>query len=73
MAQVAEPVEAVIISGDRKGEIVRLRDGEIESFVSEQEIKMLNEALDGLIAAIERVSAEVRAMTKDLRKGMEEA
>jgi hypothetical protein len=60
MAQAAEPIEAVIISGPRRGEIIRLPD-EALAEVSDEDLKVLNEALDGLIAAIDRVSTEVRA------------
>lgn len=72
MAQVTEPVEAVIISGSRKGEIVHVPE-DTPAVVSEEDIKTLNKALDDFIAAIERVSAKVRAMTEELRNGMEAA
>jgi hypothetical protein len=60
MAQTAEPIEAVIISGPRRGEIIRLPEAAVAE-ISDEELKMLNEALDGLLTAIEGVSAEVRA------------
>ena len=63
MAQTIEPIEAVIISGFRKGQIVRLPE-DVLAEVSDEDIKMLNEALDGLIAAIDRLSMEVRATIK---------
>ena len=64
MIQTAEPVEAVIISGPRRGEIVQLHDGEIEETeISDEDIQLLNNALDDLIAAIDRLSAQVRSTT----------
>jgi hypothetical protein len=70
--QSVETVEAVIISGPRKGEIVRLPEETIPD-VSDEDIKVLNEALDGLIAAIDRVSAEVRLTTEAMRERVQEA
>jgi hypothetical protein len=55
-------VEAVIISGPRRGEIIQLLDEDIAE-VSNEDIQLLNEALDGLIGAIDRVATEVRATT----------
>jgi hypothetical protein len=45
---MASSVEAVIISGPRRGEIVRLADEAIAE-VSDADITALNEALDGLL------------------------
>ncbi len=67
MAQTAEPIEAVIISGPRRGEIIQLPDAVLAE-VSDEDIKMLNKALDGLLTAIEGVSTEVRATTEMLRE-----
>jgi hypothetical protein len=64
---MAQTIEAVIISEPRRGEIIRLPVEEPEE-VSDEDIQMLNEALDGLIAAIDRVSAKVRTMTEDLKR-----
>ena len=72
MAQTAESIEAVIISGPRRGEIIRLPEGAFAE-ISNEEIKMLNEALDGLLAAIEGVSTEVRATIEVLREPGETA
>jgi hypothetical protein len=58
-------VEAVIISGSRRGEIIQLPDEDIAE-VSNQDIQFLNEALDGLISAIDRVATEVRATSEAL-------
>jgi hypothetical protein len=58
-------VEAVIISGPRRGEIIQLLDEDIAE-VSNEDIQLLNEALDGLIGAIDRVATEVRATSKAL-------
>jgi hypothetical protein len=52
-------VEAVIISGPRRGEIIQLPDEDIAG-VSNEDIQLLNEALDELIGAIDRVATEVR-------------
>ena len=65
MAGTAEPVEAVIISGSRRGEIVLLPEG-LPS-VSDDDVSALNEALDELIAAVDRVSLEVRVTTAALK------
>jgi Asp-tRNA(Asn)/Glu-tRNA(Gln) amidotransferase C subunit len=59
MTEVIEPVEAVIISGPRRGEIVRLADEAILE-LSDEDIEALNQALDEVIAAIDRVRTEVR-------------
>jgi hypothetical protein len=52
-------VEAVIISGPRRGEIVQLSDEAITE-VSDADITVLNEALDGLLVALDHVVIEVR-------------
>ena len=59
-------VEAVIISGPRRGEIVRLPDEAITE-VSDEDLQVLNAALDDLIGAIERVATEVHATVETLR------
>jgi len=58
-------VEAVIISGPRRGEIIQLLDEDIAE-VANEDIQLLNEALDGLIGAIHRVATEVRATSEAL-------
>jgi hypothetical protein len=58
-------VEAVIISGPRRGDIIQLLDENIVE-VSNEDIQLLNEALDGLIGAIDRVATEVRATSEAL-------
>ena len=58
---MASSVEAVIIPGPRRGEIVRLADEAIAE-VSDADITALNEALDGLLVALDRVVTEVRAI-----------
>jgi hypothetical protein len=67
MAQTAESIEAVIISGPRRGEIIQLPDAALAE-ISSEDIKMLNEALDGLLTAIVGVSTEVRATIETLRE-----
>jgi hypothetical protein len=66
MTQTAEPIEAVIISGPRRGEIIQLPEAALAE-ISVEDIKMLNEALDGLLTAIAGVSTEVRATIEMLR------
>jgi hypothetical protein len=58
---MASSVEAVIISGPRRGEIVQLAN-EATTEVPDADITALNEALDGLLAALDRVVTEVRAI-----------
>ena len=72
MTQVVEPVEAVIISGPRRGEIVRLSEEAVIE-LSDDEIAALNEALDEVIAAIDRVRSEVRATIETFRQPGEAA
>ena len=55
----AERIEAVIISGSRRGEIIRLPATEVPE-VSEEDLKLLNDALDQVLAAIDRLEAEVQ-------------
>ena len=57
---MASSVEAVIISGPRRGEIVQLSDEAIAE-VSDADVTALNEALDELLGALDRVAAEVHA------------
>lgn len=59
-------IEAVIISGPKKGEIIFLED---DTFVagSDAEIEALNNALDSLTSSIERVSLEIRTTIEALR------
>jgi len=57
---MASSVEAVILSGPRRGEIVQLSDVAIAE-VSDVDIIALHEALDGLLVAFDRVATEVRA------------
>jgi hypothetical protein len=65
-------VEAVIISGPRRGEIVRLPDEAITE-VSDEDLQVLNAALDDLIVAIERVATEVHATVETLRENAGQA
>lgn len=55
-----EPVEAVIISGPRRGEIVRLPEEAITE-VSDQDVRLLNAALDQVEAALVRFEATVES------------
>jgi hypothetical protein len=65
-------VEAVIISGPRRGEIVRLPDEAITE-VLDEDLQALNAALDDLIVAIERVATEVQATVETLRESAGQA
>jgi len=65
MSQATECVEAVIISGDRKGQIIHLPFGG-EPGLTETDVTALNTALDQLLNAIDRVSAEVRTTIAEL-------
>ena len=58
---MASSVEAVIISGPRRGEIVQLSNDAAIAELSDADITALNEALDGLLVALDHVAAEVRA------------
>ncbi|MDP6353889.1 MAG: hypothetical protein QF473_02220 [Planctomycetota bacterium] len=55
---ISEPVEAVILSGDRRGQIVTLRGDLMEP--NESELDMLNDTLDQLIDSIDRLRDEIR-------------
>ncbi len=63
---VPEPLEAVIISGPRKGQIIRLPD-EAPVEYSHEEVQALNDALDKLDAALQRLSAQIRETTKSFQ------
>jgi hypothetical protein len=56
---MASFVETVIISGPRRGEIVQLADEAIAE-VSDADVTVLNEALKGLLVALDCVVIEVR-------------
>jgi hypothetical protein len=64
-------VEAVIISGPRRGEIIQLPDEDIAE-VSNEDMQLLNDALDGLIGAIDRVATEVRTTIEAFHERMGE-
>jgi hypothetical protein len=60
-------VEAVIISGPRRGEIVKIADETVVE-VSDEDIVALNTALDDLLVAIDRVATEMRTTIDTLSK-----
>lgn len=60
-------VEAVIISGSRRGEIVAVPETELQGF-SPGDLSRLDEALDKLSAAYERLTAEIKATSDALRE-----
>jgi hypothetical protein len=59
-AAATELVEAVIISGPRRGEIVQLSEDAIPE-VSEGDLKLLNAALDQVEAALGRLETTVES------------
>lgn len=68
-AQVVETVEAVIISGPRKGDIVTLQEDELK--LSSAEEALLDSALKAFQSAAQRacsVSSSMDALLADLRE-----
>jgi hypothetical protein len=63
---MAQNVEAVIISGPRRGEIVQLPEEALPE-LSDAELERLNAGLDDVIAAIDRLSVEYLASTEALK------
>jgi len=70
---IAGPIEAIIISGLRRGEIIRLPVETLAETVADADVKMLNEALETLVTASERLSTEIRATNMALREPVETA
>ena len=66
MAEESEPIEAVIISGPRRGEIVRLSPGSIPK-VTAEDLKLLNDGLDLVQAAIDRLDHEIHTTIEAFR------
>ena len=66
MTHAREPIEAVIISGPRRGENVRLSPDVIPA-VSDEDIRLLNDGLDQVLAAIDRLDGEIRAIIEAFR------
>jgi hypothetical protein len=64
---MSSSVEAVIISGPRRGEIVQIADETVVE-VSDEDIVALNTALDDLLVAIDRVATEMRTTIDTLSK-----
>ena len=69
---MSQTVEAVLISGPRKGEIIELSEEKLEEW-SESDIRLLNDSLDGIIAALNRLSLEVDLTIKAFREREEAA
>lgn len=64
----AEPVEAVIISGPRKGEIIRLSDGEpVLTAAEEAAIERLTEIAAHLAESARAAREEMDGLLQDLR------
>ena len=72
MTQRVEPIEAVIISGPRKGEIVRLPEEAVTDDLSDEDAKLLNDALDEIISKIDRLREHMHATTEAWQKRIEE-
>jgi hypothetical protein len=70
--EAGQPVEAVIISGPRRGEIVRLPEGTIPE-VSDEDIRLLNAALDQVEAALDRFECTVDLAIERFRASPEAA
>jgi hypothetical protein len=66
----AEPMEAVIISGPRKGEIITVSNGATD--VSEEAWAAFDQALDMVLAAVERLDAKVEAFIEHVSHEPEE-
>jgi hypothetical protein len=64
---MTQSVEAVIISGPRRGEIVQLTEDSL-SELSDSDLDRLNAGLDDVIAAIDRLSSEYRTSTAVLKR-----
>ena len=66
----AEPVEAVIISGPRKGEIVRLNSDEIVLTAEEERaLDALQAQLDQTVQVAKAAVAELSAAREEYRRG----
>jgi len=66
MTATAETLEAVILSGPRRGEIVTLPPG-TPTAPNAEDVEALDGALDNLNRALERVSSELRAALQSLK------
>jgi hypothetical protein len=64
---VAQNIEAVILTGPRRGDIIQLPEQSVPE-LSDEELKLLNAGLDDVIAAIDRLSAEYRSSTQALKE-----
>ena len=83
MAATMDKVEAVIISGPRKGEIISVPEVALNSkwqamkeeweTLSDEEVAMLNRVLDDAIAAADRLLVELRSGTEEMRQQREKA
>ena len=65
-APATEPMEAVILSGPRRGEIIRLPDDDTVK-ISPGELQALNAILDLLISKLENLSREIRLATEAMK------
>lgn len=66
MKPLAEPLEAVILSGPRRGEIVTF-SADTPQAPGAQDVETLDAALDDLNSGLARVYAEVRAALQSLK------
>jgi transposase-like protein len=72
MTPTAEALEAVILSGPRRGEIVTFPAGNPEQ-PNPKEVEALNRVLDELNEALSNVSTELRAALRSLKPKSKEA
>lgn len=72
MTPTAETLEAVILSGPRRGEIVTFPASTPQQ-AGATDVEILNRALDELDQALQRVSTELRAALQSLKPKSTEA
>ena len=71
-ATTSEPIEAVIISGARRGEIINLPASESLE-LRRDEIQALDNAIDSLNAVVQKVSDELQWTLESLRSDRKSA
>lgn len=69
---MSQTVEAVLISGPRRGEIIELTEQQADEW-TEQDVAALNNALDDVIRALDRLSSEMDRTIEAFRKPKEVA
>ena len=69
---MAQTVEAVLISGPRRGEIVELSEDQVDAW-TDSDIDLLNQALDKVIVALDRLSSEMDLTVEAFQQHQEAA